>query len=266
MQKHKIVLTFLLVLFSLVSVNGQDFPKRPVPPRMVNDFTGFLSRNEQASLESKLEKFNNETSTQIAIVVIPSLNRYEKSDYAFRLAEQWGIGQKGKNNGILILVKPKTRSEKGEVFIATGYGLEAVVPDAIAKRIVEVEILPNFRTGNYFKGLDDATNTLISLTRGEFTADDYARAHKKSQGPRIGGLLFFLFFLFFGFFARYSRARTYAAGHNVPFWTALFLASTMNRSHSGHFNNFSSGSGGFGGGFGGFGGGSFGGGGAGGSW
>ena len=254
----KIISLLFLTIFSLLLAMGQDFPIRPNPPKLVNDFTGFLKQGEQDALEQKLVQFNNETSTQIAIVIIPSLNRYDKSDYAFRIAEKWGIGQKGKNNGILILVKPKTPSEKGEVFIATGYGLESVVPDAIAKRIVNVEVLPGFRAGNYFKGLDDATNTLISLTRGEFTAEDYNKAHKPDLGPQIGGLVFILFFLFFGFFGRILRARTYAAGHHIPFWTALFIASSMNRSHSGHFGSFSSGSGSFGGGFGGFGGGSFG--------
>jgi len=265
-MNKKALLILFLAIFPLLLANGQDFPVRPNPPKLVNDYAGFLKKGEQAALEQKLVRFNNETSTQIAIVVVPTLNGYDKSDYAFRLAEKWGIGQKGKNNGILILVKPKTPSEKGQVFIATGYGLEPVVPDAIAKRIVEVEVLPNFRAGNYFKGLDDATNTLISLTRGEFTAEDYAKANKPDLAPQIGGLVFILFILFFGFFGRLLRARTYATGHNIPFWTALFIASSMNRSHSGHFGSFSSGSGSFGGGFGGFGGGSFGGGGAGGSW
>jgi len=262
LMNKKSILLFFMAIFLFLFATGQDFPARPKPPRLVNDYTGVLKKSEQSILEQKLVQFNNATSTQIAIAIVPTLNGYDKSDYSFRLAEQWGIGQKGKNNGILILVKPKTSLEKGEVFIATGYGLESVVPDAIAKRIVEVEVLPEFRAGNYYKGLDNAIATLMSLTKGEFTADDYARSHKPDLGPQIGTVIFILFFLFFGFFGRILRARTYAAGHHVPFWTALFLASSMNRGHSGHFGSFSSGSGGFGG----FGGGSFGGGGAGGSW
>ncbi|NOY37197.1 MAG: TPM domain-containing protein [Chlorobi bacterium] len=266
MRKRYRIGLFLFIILGLSPVSlAQDFPSRPDPPRLVNDFTGFLKPDESSRLEQKLEQFARETSTQIAIVVVKSLNGYDKSDYAFRLAEDWGIGQKGKNNGILILVKPKTGNEKGEIFIATGYGLEGAVPDAVAKRIVEVDILPAFRNGAYYEGLDKATTTLIQLTRGEYTADEYL---KKTGGANTGGsvagvLIFFI--LLFIFFGNFRRARHAGVGHNLPFWAALFLASSASRSNRGYFNNFSSGGGSFGG-FGGFGGGSFGGGGAGGSW
>lgn len=266
MKVYKI-LFLMIVCISLIPAFSQEFPDPPSPPRLVNDFTGFLKPDEANFLERKLVEFNRETSTQIAIVIIPTLQGYDKADYSFRLAEKWGIGQKGKDNGILILVKPKTGSKRGEIFIAPGYGLEGAVPDAIAKRIIEVELKPNFKQGRNFEGLNEATSTLISLTRGEFTAEEYARAHKKKAGPQSGALFIFLLILFFGIFGRIMRTRQYSMGRNIPFWTAIFLASAASRSHRGHFNSFSSGSGGFGGGgFGGFGGGSFGGGGAGGSW
>lgn len=260
---------FLFVLAALVLMNAnsfsQEFPQAQTPPRLVNDFSSFLDPSEAIALEEKLVAFNLETSTQIAIVVIPSLNGYEKADYSFRLAEQWGIGTKGKNNGILILIKPKTPDEKGEVFIAVGYGLEGVVPDAISKRIVELEIIPNFQQGLYFKALDDATNTLISLTRGEFTADEYLKKHGGNLAAESGTFVLFILIIIISIIARARRTRQYAMGRNIPFWTALFLVSSASRSNRGSFGHFSSGSGGFGG-FGGFGGGGFGGGGAGGSW
>jgi Beta-propeller domains of methanol dehydrogenase type len=149
----------LLLLFSAFGLKAQDeFPQRPEPPRLVNDLAGMLSGGEQQQLEAKLVQFGEQTSTQIAIVTVPTLSGYDRADYAYRLAEKWGVGQKGKNNGILILVKPKTANEKGEIFVAVGYGLEAVVPDAIAHRtIVNTEILPAFKVGDYFGGLDRAT-------------------------------------------------------------------------------------------------------------
>ncbi len=270
MKSIKIFSVLLLLLF-VIPVFSQDFPERPNPPKLVNDFTGFLKQNEITSLENKLEEFARKTSTQIAIVIVPTLNGYDKADYAVSLAEKWGIGQKGKDNGILILVKPKKGNEKGEIFISTGYGLEGVVPDAIAKRIVEVEVLPEFRNGNYYQGLENATNTLISLTKGEFTAEEYAQAHKGGDGSVISFFILVVIIIVFSLISRAQRARQYTMGHKTSFWTAFLLGSMLGGSHRGHYNNFSSGSGGFGGfgggsGFGGFGGGSFGGGGAGGSW
>lgn len=244
---------------------SDDFPDRPYPPRLVNDYTGFLTSDEQVRLEQKLVKFDQETSTQIAVVIVGDLSGYDRADYAVQLGRKWGIGQKGKNNGILILIKPKTQASKGDVFIAPGYGLEGVVPDAIAKKIVENEILPEFRNGNYFSGIDKAVNTLMDLTRGEYTADEYAQQTRTTDPGPLLYVIFIAFIVLFSIIGRARRARQYSVGHNLPFWMALMMLSGSRNSHRGSFGNFSSGSGGFGG-FGGFGGGSFGGGGAGGSW
>ena len=272
-QKNKIMQRLIkfipLILLVVFSSNGfsQNFPDKP--NRIVNDYANFLTQQEQNALENKLVQFSNETSSQIAIAIVPSLDGYDKATYANGLGEHWGVGQRGKNNGILILVKPKTNTEKGEVFIATGYGLEGVVPDAITKRIVENEILPYFRQEQYYQGLDEATNRIMELTRGEYTAEDYEKATDSAAPFPIA--IVFLLIIVIAIWSKIRRARHYAVGHNLPFWIALgMLNSASNRSHSGSFGSFSSGSGSFGGfsggGFGGFGGGSFGGGGAGGSW
>lgn len=270
MKTFKIFFVVFLC-FSIYSGQSQDFPDPPSPPRLVNDYAGFLGTNEVISLERKLVEFSRETSTQISIVIIPTLNGYDKSDYAVRLTEKWGIGQQGKDNGVLILVKPKIGNEKGEVFIATGYGLEGVIPDAIAKRIVEAEILPNFRKGEFYKGLDDASNTIMSLAEGEFTADEYSKATEPGGAPQAGIIIIFFIILIITMVSRAQRAKQYSVGRKIPFWTAFLLGSATGMSHRGRYGNFSSGSGSFGGfggggGFGGFGGGGFGGGGAGGSW
>jgi len=259
------IIFFILLVFSSLPVFSDDFPDKPYPPRLVNDYTGFLSNGEREQLEQKLVNFDRETSTQIAVVIVGDLKGYDKADYAVRLGRKWGIGQEGKNNGILILIKPKTPDSKGEVFIAPGYGLEGVVPDAIAKRIVENEMLPSFRSGNYFEGIDKAVSTLMDLTRGEYTAEEYEQQTKVTDPGPIIFVIFFVFIVFFSIIGRARRARQYSVGHNIPFWMALMMLSGSRNSHRGSFGNFSSGSGSFGG-FGGFGGGSFGGGGAGGSW
>lgn len=284
----KKTISILLCIAGLLFSNltfSQDIPPRPEPPRLVNDFAGFLKAEEASALEQKLVTFNDSTSTQIAVVIVKTLGGYDIASYAFALGEKWGVGQKGKNNGIVILIKPKTVEEKGEAFIATGYGLEAVVPDATAHRIVDYCIIPNFKEGKYYQGIDQAVSTLISLTKKEFTADQYMKKTQRGQQNKSVGvipmLLIFCLIFFLAIAGRIKSARQYAIGNNLPFWTALALLAASHRHHHDDWNDFSSGGGIFGGGgfgdggfgggfgggdFGGFGGGSFGGGGAGGSW
>jgi uncharacterized protein len=258
----------VILAFSFFSgAAGQEIPDPLVPVRLVNDYTGILKENEFVHLERKLERFNDSTSTQIVIAIVKSLNGYSKEDFADRLGEKWGVGQKGRNNGIVVLVKPKYRDEPGQARISVGYGLESVIPDAVSRRIVGNEMVPYFKEGNYFKGLDQATNTLISLARGEFTADQY---QKKTQGSLLGLLIpALIIVVIIIIMSRNSRNHYTAGSKGTSIWTAMWLASMMsNRGHGGSWGNFNSGGGswGGGGGFGGFGGGSFGGGGAGGSW
>jgi uncharacterized protein len=268
-MKFKLAKTilFLSVYFtSIFIIFAQDIPKRPYPPRLVTDFTGTLNKNQISRLEQKLVNFNDTTSTQIAIVLVNSFNGYDKVVFADLLGEKWGIGQKGFDNGIVVLLKPKKGMEKGEVWIATGYGLEGAIPDAIVKRIIENEMIPSFQNYDYYQGLDKGTTTLMSLASGEFTADDYK---KSTEGSPFGFIIPFIVILIIFTLIRGSGRSQTVGKKNIPFWTALLLGSALGGvgRHSGSWGGFSGGSGGFGGGgFGGFGGGSFGGGGAGGSW
>ncbi len=260
---------FFALFLVFAGANAADvFPARPEPPRLVNDFTGILSSSQVAALENKLDAFNQRTSTQISIVIVKDIFGYEKGDYTFQLAEKWGIGQKGKNNGILIMVKPKSgNGEKGQVFIAVGYGLEGVVPDITAQQtIISAEMMPSFKVNDYYTGLDRATSVLMSLTTGEFTADQY---DKKAAKPSVfpGFALLLLVFAVFMLFNR-NRSRTVGAdGGGGSLLGSIWLLTMLGgRGGGGSWNDFSGGGGGSSGGFGGFGGGSFGGGGAGGEW
>jgi len=269
MKTQNALLLLLMVFFFCQNAfaQGEEFPVRSDPPKLVNDFAGVLSAQQKASLENKLVAFDQKTSTQIAIVTVRSLSGYDKADYAFKLSEKWGIGRKGKNNGILILVKPKTLGERGEVFVAVGYGLEAVIPDAVARQaLISAELLPAFKQNDYFTGLDRSTDVLISLTSGEFTADQYVKSAKKGKSG-IGGFALIMIILFVVFlFKRGSTDYHGIGGTTGGFLGGLLLGDMLSRGHNGSWNDFSGGGGSSDSGFGGFGGGSFGGGGAGGSW
>ncbi len=254
MKSKNILLSLCLLLFS-IAIQAQEFPEPLRPRRIVNDLTGMFSSRETNSLEQKLRHFNDTSSTQIAIATVSSLHGYAPNDYAQRLAEKWGVGQKGKDNGILILLKPKTGREKGQIAIAVGYGLEGVIPDAIASRIIRNEIIPAFRQGHYYQGIDRATDILIKLSGGEFTAEEYADGDTGAGWILLPFLIVFLVPLFV------RRRHGYTTGsHGSSGIPPIFFGGFGSGGSS--FGSFSSGSGSFGG----FGGGSFGGGGASGSW
>lgn len=267
MQKTATYVFSVLLLLAATLATAQDIPDPPDPPRLVNDFAGVLSGSQVNYLEQKLVRFNDSTSTQIVVVTVTSLNGYDKADYADRLGEKWGVGQRGKNNGIVVLIKPKYGNERGEARISIGYGLEGVITDAMGRRIVDNEMIPYFSQDDYFSGIDQGTNTLMALATGEFTADAIQQSSEKGKwGFLIPILLIILMIIIFN----NRRGRHYHAGStDSSIWTALWLASMMGGGRGGSsWGDFRSGGGSFGGGggFGGFGGGSFGGGGAGGSW
>jgi len=266
---YSLILAGILTIFSVNNLSAQRIPERPNPPRLVNDFASMLTPQEINALERKLVAFNDSTTTQIAIVTIPTLDGTDISDYAQQLAEKWGIGQKGRDNGVLILIKPKTADSKGFVKIAPGYGLEGALPDITCGEIVDYEILPAFRNGDIYGGLSNATNIIMSLVRGEFTAADYGKKGRKSEekgipiGPILIGIVIVISIISRGSSGRNNKN---ISSGGLPFWLLMGMMGS-GRGHGGSWGGFSGGSGGGGGGgFGGFGGGSFGGGGASGSW
>ena len=267
MNSYKKIFFLPVFLLWTITLAAQDIPERPDPPRLVNDYAGILTADEAARLEQKLVTFNDSTSTQIVIVTVKSLNGYDKKDFAQRLGQKWGVGQKGKNNGLVIVVKPKYANEKGEASIQTGYGLEGVLPDITCKQIVDNEMIPKFAQGDYYGGISAGIAMVMSITKGEFTAEQYGKRAK--QEKPYGILVPIIILMVLVFWIRMNRGGTHSVGKHIPFWTSLFLLSSMGRGGSGSRGNFQSGGGSFGGGgggFGGFGGGGFGGGGAGGSW
>jgi len=234
----------------------------------VTDLVGILSPNEQNALESKLRKLNTETSNQVVIVVMDRLCAGDAAMTAYEIGERWQVGQKEFDNGLVILVKPTGGPGERHTFIAPGYGLEGAIPDATAKLIVDREMIPAFKSNNFYAGLDRAVDIISDLAREEYSFKEYQE--KSSADGKLVFIPFLIFFLVW-FLLFYKRTKSYASSNNVGFWAALALMSATSRSHSGRYSSFRSGGGGFGGGgggggFGGFGGGSFGGGGAGGSW
>lgn len=262
----KITLVLIFLLSSTIFI-GQELPD--VPKKLVSDNANLLSNQELNYLERKLVDYNDSTSTQIAILIVSDLQGYDIVDFAQRVGHKWGIGQKGKDNGAIIVLVPKSSSVKGEINLDVGYGLEPYIPDITAKRIIENEMIPRFANNDYFGGIDAGTNVIMSLASGHFTADDYGKNAGKGGG--MGWIVpIIIMIIVISMINRKRQGQYTAGGSSSSFWTALMLGSMLGGSNSGSWGNFNSGSGGFGGGggggFGGFGGGGFGGGGASGSW
>ncbi len=245
-------LTFILVAFAvtaLVPASAQDV-KLPKVVKRVTDFTNTLSANELNALEGDLARFEDSTSTQIVVIVIPTIGGESLEDFALRTAELNAIGRKGKDNGALLLIVKDDRKMRVEV----GYGLEGVIPDGLAGQIIRREISPHFRSGEYYEGIKAGIDALMLASRNEYKAEP----KESSDGPP---LVFFLILLFFLFMiiknSRRSMGMRRAGGLPIFYGGGTPLP----RSHSGWGGGSSGGFGGFSGG-----GGSFGGGGASGGW
>ena len=259
---------FIILMVFTGVLYAQDIPEAPDPPRLVNDFAGILDEKQVNFLERKLVAFNDTTSNQIVVVTVKTLNDYPPAMFATELGQKWKVGQGEFDNGVVMLIKPKNGNERGQAYIAVGYGLEPVIPDALAKRIVEREMIPRFAQGDIFGGIQAGTDVLMSLAVGEINEKIYTE-QAQEQAP-IFSIVFFLFIIGIIIWSSVARARSYGVSKGISFWQALLLTSMMSggRSSGGSWGNFTGGGGGggFGGGGGGFGGGGFGGGGAGGSW
>lgn len=226
--------------------------------RLVNDYAGVLTPSQLSGMERMLVAFDDSTSNQITVLFVNDLAGYAISDYAYQVGRQWHVGQSEYDNGLVVVVKPKTASARGEAFIATGYGLEGAIPDAAARRIVDNVMIPHFKEGDYYAGVMEALDVLMKLASGEISEKDLPGS---SDG--IGGLgsmaILLVIFLVLGIFFRRGggNGTSDMSGSGTRHYPPIFF---------GGFGGSSSGGGFSGGGFGGFGGGSFGGGGAGGSW
>ena len=182
--------SLLLATAGLFTVHAQSFEVLPPSNQLVVDAASLMSPGEVRALEQKLVIYDDTTSTQIVVVTVPRLNGVPAADYAIELGRQWGVGQQGRDNGVVILVSRDDR----DVFIATGYGIEGAITDAVAARVVRNILVPNFREGRFYAGLDAATDALIAAASGEFAALE--RTQRSRRSVRIDpGLIFLILFI-----------------------------------------------------------------------
>lgn len=256
-MSRKLIIYFFFTAYCLLftaKLNAQDIPAKPNPPRLVNDFVMKLSPSELQSLEQKLKGYSDTTSTQIAIVIVKTTGDSDPYDYAMKIAKDWGVGQKDKNNGLVLLWATETRKLR----IVTGRGMEATITDAVSKRIINTILKPYFQAGQFYQGLDEATSEIMKRASGEFEAEP-----AEDDGSVIPFLIIILVVIIILYIiGRNSKGgRSGGGGFMGGGWAGPIIFSSGGSSGWGGGS-----SGGDGGGFGGFGGGDFGGGGAGGDY
>lgn len=231
------------------------------PQGYVSDYAGILNPSTENKISTLASELDRKTSAQLAVVTVKTTYPETVEGYAVGLFEKWGIGQKGKDNGVLLLVASQDRRVRIEV----GYGLEGVLTDAISRKVIESFIVPSFKAGQYSQGVLNGVTAIVSLVAKSYgvgvtgrEAGVYETVHRQpSMAERIFHFIFTLFFLFL-----ILSGRSGLLG-----W--FLLGSMMGGHRRGGYwygSGYGGSGGGFGGGFGGFGGGFSGGGGASGSW
>jgi uncharacterized protein len=263
---YKFIFLSLLLATAITTGWTQQIPSKPNPPRLVNDYAGVLNAGNKQALEQQLVAYDDSTSNQVVVVLLKTLNDYPIEEYSTKLFRDWGIGNAKTNNGVLILVAVDDHKLRIEV----GYGLEGAIPDITANHIIEEDLKPNFRSGDYYEGLKAAADHIIKAAAGEYKAPANYRK-RKGRGSGAIGFLVFVIIMIIVFAGRgrgggggggFMSRRGYRGGWLGPF----ILGSMLGRGSGGWGGGGGGGWSGGGGGFGGFGGGSSGGGGASGSW
>ncbi len=280
MKKWLFILFITFIFILPLSANALDVPK---PKGYVSDYAGMLTSEQVSSLEQKLREFEKATSNEIAILIIPGLEGENLEEFSIKVASAWGVGKRNKDNGILVFIAKEDRKIRIEV----GYGLEGVVPDGAAGFIIREYMTPQFKEGHFYKGINDAVDSLMKATNKEY-AEEFKKEMRKEELVKLAILLTvigavltlitaFIHWILSGTFCGGGAMLTYGLLFNLNpvWWVILFIAGFLFGALLSKFieeADISAGDavgiflGGGDGGGGGFGGGSFGGGGASGGW
>ncbi|MEO9512643.1 MAG: TPM domain-containing protein [Flavobacteriaceae bacterium] len=255
----------LLIALCFVSLGWGQFtiPKKPQKQTSVYDYVNLLPASQSKALEQKLIRYSDSTSTQIVVAIINSTEGENINYLGAEWGQKWGIGQAEKDNGILVLLAKDDR----RIAINTGYGVEGSLTDFMSKRIIESIIIPEFKKGDYYSGLDKGSDAIFQVLNGEFKEE---RSFGNDQGLPFKSLLpFIIFIVIIIILSRRNKNNRGGRGGNrksgMDLWDMIILSNMgrSSRSSGGGFGGGGFGSGSFGGGFGG---GGFGGGGASGGW
>ena len=229
---------YILIILLFYSTSFAQ-PEVPQLPNWANDFTNTLSPQELQQLNIRLKSYEDTTTNQLVSVMIASLDGYPLEDYSYSVAEKNKIGTKEKSNGVLFLVIKNDRKMRIEV----GYGLEGVLPDALASSIIRNEVAPYFRKNEYYAGINSGIDAIIAAIGGEYKAD----FKEKSKGIGLSGIIIFLIVIFI-IFSFIPKSRRIGRSGGYIYHGGSWGSGGFGGGSSGGFGGFSGGGGSFGGG------------------
>jgi uncharacterized protein len=253
-MKLRLGFAIALLCAAISCVTAETMP--PKPDRYFNDYARVVNQATALRLNEQLAQFERETSTQLLVAIYPTMqSQSDVADYTQRIAQTWGVGQKGRNNGAVLFVFVANR----QMFIQTGYGLEGSLPDAICYDITHNVIAPYFKGGDYASGLQAGVTAMMQAVRGEYkgTGKTHLEASKKNtSGVPVGTIIFGLIVLFIILSNLRGKTRR---GYGYSRWGGPFIGGfggggfggggwSSGGSGGGGFSGFSGGGGGFGGG------------------
>lgn len=206
------------LLLAVLAPLAQAAPVFPELTGRIVDNAGLLTAEDRAAIEQELASIEVKSTDQVVVVTVPTLQGYEIEDYGYQLGRKWGIGQKGKDNGVLLLIAPNER----KVRIEAGRGLEAHLTDAMSRIIIENAILPKFRRGDVSGGIRDGVRDIKATIEGDAEGvKERARSRvgEHSEVDWISLLVFALWVAIFAYimYAQYQQAKRYpqTAGRNM---------------------------------------------------
>jgi len=262
--KRRIInpLFFVLILFSfsLAGYAQNELPPKPKVQTSVYDGAKILNNSELNSLKRKLINYADSTSTQIVVITVPSTNGDDINLFTAELGQKWGIGQKGKDNGVILMIAFKDR----KIAIQNGYGVESSLTDFLSKEIIDQIITPKFKQGDYYKGIDLGTTAIMQVLSGQFKETRQFKTKRKSKKFPFGTIIIFI--IIFLILSRRNKGGGKGGRFRGPSILDALILTSLGSSGGGGFGGSSGGGFGGGGFSGGFGGGGFGGGGASGGW
>jgi uncharacterized protein len=243
----------LVALALLACFSGIAFaaPRFPVLTGRVVDEAGLLSPQDIAALDQELAALEQKSTDQLAVVTLKSLQGYPIEDFGYQLGRHWGIGQKDKNNGVLLIVAPNERKVRIEV----GYGLEPILTDALTRIIIENAILPQFRRGDYVAGIKAGVRDIRDVLLGDAEAVK-ERARKNTAAPDAMQIILFIFWLCIVLYVMWAVYRASLQAQKSGIRRGAYIpGSNGGWSNGGGWSGGGGGGGGWSGGGGGFGGG-----------
>jgi uncharacterized protein len=223
------ILTAIAAIAAFIVINHSVFafysPGSPNNINLVYDYAYMMSDSARTQLDTKLVQFANETSNQIAVVTIDSLKGDTIENFAVKLFEEWGIGKKDKDNGVLLLIAREDRQMRIEV----GYGLEGALTDAQSYWIIQNEIIPAFQSDNYDQGITNAVDKIIAATKGEYVPSEKQTSGSNLNFKSIKTIFFLVFFGFIWLGSILARSKSWWAGGIIGAIIGILLIIFWNR-------------------------------------